>query len=106
MLVESLIMDRIIQDRKKQAVQLAEEIGLRTEKLKPVMERMQQINDRMQDIEKTLYELTDDGSNKDERANLRRELKDLMLLSLETPKGIRNRCERIQTSFNAFEGIR
>ncbi len=33
---------------------------------------------------------------KDERANLRKELRDLMLLTLETPKSLRSRCQKMR----------
>ena len=39
----------------------------------------------------------DDPLRKDERANLRRELRDLMLLTQESPRSLRKRCETFRT---------
>ena len=43
------------------------------------------------------------GAAKDERANLRKELRDLMLITLESPASLRRRCELMRTQFRDYE---
>jgi RNA polymerase primary sigma factor len=39
----------------------------------------------------------------DQRANLRRELRDLMILTQESPKSLRRRCERMRSQYRDYE---
>ncbi|HTN75120.1 MAG TPA: RNA polymerase sigma factor RpoD, partial [Pirellulaceae bacterium] len=43
---------------------------------------------------------------KDERANLKRELRDLMVLTQESPKSLRKRCQVVRKQFNDYEAVK
>ncbi len=47
-----------------------------------------------------------DPLSKDERANLRRELRDLMILTQESPRSLRKRCEVFRSQFEAYEQVK
>jgi RNA polymerase primary sigma factor len=85
---------RMLQRRVK-AVRLVEELGLRTQRLQPMLDKLKQISQRMESIKKQLAETS---SNPDEAARcveIRKELCYLMRLTLESPATLKRRVERI-----------
>lgn len=92
-----------IQRRRVRAVKLAEELSVRTQKILPLMRRLEQISQRMQEIQTQLENLPADGAFKDERANLRRELRDLMEMTLESPSSLAARCQKMLDQYHAYE---
>ncbi len=89
--------------RRRKMVTLVEEMSLRTQRLQPGMRRMEQISDRMTELERQINRAKRLKNGADERANLERELHDLMLMTLETPKSLRERIECIKTRFASYE---
>ena len=89
--------------RRRKTVTLIEELSLRTQRLQPCMKRMEQIGRRMTEIERQIVSLKNLRSAKDERANLHRELQDLMVMTMETPESLRNRLDLIDERFAAYE---
>ncbi len=95
---------RKLHNRRSKALTLVEELSLRTRRVQPLMKRMQEISRRMDELCAKLAALSPDAPGaKDSRANLRRELKDLMLLTLESPRSLRRRCQRIAGQFRDYE---
>ena len=82
---------------------LIEELSLRTQKIIPMMKRLEQIDGRMQQIVRQLDRMKNLKSAAEERANLRRELEDLQNMTLETPKSIRKKMRLIRHRFGAYE---
>ena len=89
--------------RTRKMVTLIEELSLRTQKIIPMMKRLEQIDQRMQQIVRSLDKLKNLKSAAEERANLRRELEDLQNMTLETPKSIRRKMRLIRHRFGAYE---
>ncbi|QDU41873.1 RNA polymerase sigma factor SigA [Symmachiella dynata] len=89
--------------RRRKMATLIEELSLRTQRLQPSLKRLEQICRRMIDIEKQIYSIRNLKTAKDERANLQKELQDLMNMTLETPKSLRKRMRNIQERFAAYE---
>ena len=83
--------------RRRKMVTLLEELSLRTQRLQPAIKRLEQISERMTELEQRIDELRHLKSARDERANLQRELFDLMNLTLETPTSLRRRMESVQS---------
>jgi len=92
--------------RRQKCLQLVEELSLRTRRVQPVMQQLVEFADRMDFIRQRLHNLQNDSAAKDERANLRKELRDLMLLTLESPKSLRIRCERFTKQFDQYESVK
>jgi RNA polymerase primary sigma factor len=94
--------DRMQQRRRKMAT-LLEEMSLRIQRLQPAMKRLEQIAERMETIERHIKRLKRLKTSKDEIANLRTELQDLMKLTLESPHNLQERVRRIDERFALYE---
>lgn len=81
--------------RRNKAVRLVEEMDLRTTKLQPLFERVEEVSQRMQEIYRLLrdpHALTAPGMPSERQ--LRSELHYLMRLTFETPQTLRRRVRR------------
>ena len=74
--------------RRGKAVNLVEELSIRTQKVQPLMKRLEQISARMSELVFLLQEYRAGRAAKEDRANLVKELKDLMRITLETPRSL------------------
>ncbi|GAA4437843.1 sigma-70 family RNA polymerase sigma factor [Bremerella cremea] len=92
--------------RRQKCLQLVEELSLRTRRVQPVMAQLEDFADRMEEIRARLDLIRDIPAAKDERANLRKELRDLMLLTLESPRSLRTRCNKFRKQFDQYEGVK
>jgi RNA polymerase primary sigma factor len=91
--------------RRKKAVTLVEELSVRTQKIQPLMKKMEQISARMTEIEQQLGRLKGcrGAKEKEDRANLEVELHDLMRLTLEEPASLRKRVTVMNARFEEYE---
>jgi RNA polymerase primary sigma factor len=89
--------------RRRKMVTLLEELSLRTQRLQPAIKRLEQISVRMTELERQIDNLKNLKSARDERANLQRELHDLMQMTLETPKSLAERIASVQSRFAEYE---
>ncbi len=81
--------------RRNKAVRLVEELGLRIQRLQPILEKLQQIAERMTQLHQELTEAQ--HQRQPERvAALRSELHHLMKVTLESPSTLRRRIEKIK----------
>jgi RNA polymerase primary sigma factor len=98
---------QFIRGRQK-AITLVEEMSLRTRRILPLMKQMEEFSQRMQLLVQQLTSLKSSRS-KDasyRRANLKRELRDLMLITQETPASLLKRCELCQKRFRQYDNIK
>ncbi|MGQ9574480.1 MAG: sigma-70 family RNA polymerase sigma factor [Thermoguttaceae bacterium] len=93
---------RFIRRRRKMLV-LVEELSLRTRRVQAMMRQMEEISQRMEAIRARLRELADQPDAGPERAKLRRELCELMVLTQESPAGLRKRCEKMRAQYLDYE---
>jgi RNA polymerase primary sigma factor len=94
---------RSLRVRRRKAVTLVEELSIRTQKVQPLMKKLEQISVRMDELEKQVLELEGDRGAKEDRANLEKELRDLMMITLEDPATLRKRVEIIKKRFTEYE---
>jgi RNA polymerase primary sigma factor len=97
------VLRQSLKVRRRKAVTLVEELSIRTQKVQPLMKRLEQVSARMLEL---LTQLEDDRAGlggKEDRANLEKELKDLMLMTLETPESLRRRVEAMNSRFKEYE---
>ena len=92
-----------LKTRRRKSVTLVEELSIRTQKVQPLMKKLEQISYRMDDLERQAVALGRDNSAKDERANLEKELLDLMLITLEEPASLRRRVQIMRQRFGEYE---
>ncbi len=90
-------------ERRRKMVTLVEEMSLRTQRLQPIMKKLEQISVRMTNLQREIRRVSRLKTGKDERANLQRELHDLMATTLETPDTLRARMKEIAARFDGYE---
>jgi RNA polymerase primary sigma factor len=98
---------KFIRGRQK-AITLVEEMSLRTRRILPLMKQLEEFSQRMQLLVQEIANLKG-GRSKDaryQRANLKRELRDLMLITQETPASLLKRCELCQKGFEEYDNIK
>ena len=97
---------RLIRRRFK-AVRLVEEFGLRIQRLQPLLKRVDEIAQRMTELQRQLTEIrrSDEDTSGRER-KLRRELRYLMSITLESPSTLRRRIEQNNALKHEYEAAR
>ncbi|HMF16560.1 MAG TPA: RNA polymerase sigma factor RpoD [Gemmataceae bacterium] len=94
---------RSLRIRRRKAVTLVEELSIRTQKVQPLMKKLEQISVRMDELESQIEEKKGLRSEREERANLEKELRDLMNITLEEPFTLRKRVEIMKKRFQEYE---
>ncbi len=94
---------RSLKVRRRKAVTLVEELSIRTQKVQPLMRKLEQISARMDEMEKQIADLEGMRQAREDRANLLKELRDLMLMTLEEPAMLRRRVEIMRKRFTEYE---
>lgn len=89
--------------RRRKTVTLVEELSIRTQKVQPLMKKLEQISQRMDELEGEIEVLKGSRTAKEERANLEKELQDLMLITLEEPASLRKRVGIMKQRFAEYE---
>src|SRR5207248_2462329 len=89
--------------RRRKAVTLVEELSIRTQKVQPLMKKLEQISARMDELELQIEDMKGNRSLKEDRANLEKELHDLMEMTLEETIGLRKRVEIVKKRFAEYE---
>jgi RNA polymerase primary sigma factor len=89
--------------RRRKAVTLVEELSIRTQKVQPLMKKLEQISARMDELEREIERLKGDRSMREDRQNLEKELADYMMHTLEEPASLRKRVEIVRKRFAEYE---
>ncbi|HWE38135.1 MAG TPA: RNA polymerase sigma factor RpoD [Isosphaeraceae bacterium] len=92
-----------LKNRRRKAVTLVEELSIRTQKVQPLMKRLEQVAARMRELVQQLEDDRLGRGGKEDRANLEKELKDLMVMTLETPESLSRRVEAMNSRFKEYE---
>jgi len=94
---------RALRVRRRKAVTLVEELSIRTQKIQPLMKKLEQISARMDELEQQVETLKGNRAQKEDRANLEKELHDYMMHTLEEPASLRKRVEVVKKRFAEYE---
>jgi RNA polymerase primary sigma factor len=94
---------RTLRIRRRKAVTLVEELSIRTQKVQPLMKKLEQISMRMDECERQILDLAGNRGLKEEKADREKELRDLMLITLEEPATLRKRVEVMKKRFTEYE---
>jgi RNA polymerase primary sigma factor len=92
--------------RRHKAVRLVEELGLRTQRLQPLWEKLQQIARRMEILATELAALRQCRAASDQLAEIRKELRCLMRVTLESPSTLRRRIARTVTLQRQYDAAK
>ncbi len=93
---------RILRRRRRKVATLLEEMSLRTQRLLPLMRRLEQMSRRMCALDKRLSQ-HESRSNKEDLANHQAELLDLMQLTRETPQSLAAKFSVLKKRLAAYE---
>jgi RNA polymerase primary sigma factor len=92
--------------RRRKALTLVEELSLRTRRVQQMVKHMNEMSRRMDFLRGRIQELRKKGGSKEQLAASRKELRDLMLVTQESPRSLRNRRETMMTQFQDFEQVK
>ncbi len=96
---------QFIRDRFK-CLSLVEELSLRTRRVQPLVRQLKELSRRMDAIRGRLDQLKSQPALQDERSSLRKELRDLMLVTLESPASLRKRIATIDKQYHDYELVK
>jgi RNA polymerase primary sigma factor len=91
--------------RRARAVRLAEEIGLRTQRLQTLLEKLREVSERMNALSGQLHDLRRSG-DASRIAQVRKELHYLMRITLESPATLNRRMQRCHKLQNGYEAAK
>jgi len=92
--------------RRRKALTLVEELSLRTRRVQQMVKHMKEMSRRMDFLRGRIQELKKKGGSKEQLAVSRKELRDLLLVTQESPRSLRNRRETMLTQFQDFEQVK
>jgi len=93
---------RFIRRRWKTLI-LVEELSVRTRRVQAMMRQMEEISQRMAHLRREIANLADHPEGRARRTQFRRELRDLLILAQESPRGLRSRCETMRAQYRDYE---
>ncbi len=99
------IRRRFIRNRRK-CLQLVEELSLRSRRVVPLLGQLEKISQRMTFIRTRLAELGEDAVSRDEAADLKQELRELMIVTQESPESLVNRMKKVRRHFDEYEATK
>jgi len=99
------IRKRFIRRRRKMLT-LIEELSLRTRRVHAMMRQMEDSLARMDQIRSQLRMLIDNPATQTKRRSLRRELRNLMMETQDSPSRLRKRCIALRRQFYDYEQVK
>ncbi len=94
---------RNLKIRRRKAVTLVEELSIRTQRVQPLMKKLDQIANRMDELEKKIADLEGLRTAREDKANFEKELHDLMLMTLEDSGSLRRRMDSVRERYHEYE---
>lgn len=92
---------RSLRNRRRKAVCLVEELSIRTQKIQPLMKKLEQIARRMEELETEIRYLNNIRGSKEDIQALEKELRDYMFSTMEeTPNCAEESSRCIPDSWN------
>jgi RNA polymerase primary sigma factor len=88
------------------ALTLVEELSLRTRRVQPLVKLLRGMSARMDKIRSDLDAIKAESRSCDDRADMRKELRDLMLSTLESPRSLRNRVDSFARLKDEYEAAK
>ncbi|MGN6136489.1 MAG: sigma-70 family RNA polymerase sigma factor, partial [Aureliella sp.] len=85
---------------------LASELSLRSRRIYPLMRQLEQYAQRMQLLRSRIEQLEGDPMQAAECNRLRRELRQIIMTTQESPRGLQARCAAFRKHFEEFEAVK
>ena len=96
---------RFRRNRAKSLV-LVEELSLRTRRVQPLVKLLRGMSSRMDRLQADLRAMKEGRLSLDDRADMRKELRDLMLTTLESPRSLRTRVAGLDKLRDEYEAAK
>jgi len=96
-----------IRNRRK-CLQLVEELSLRTRRVQPLVEQLSDFADRLEYLQTGLRRIRQDPFSEQahQADSMRRELRELMQVTQESPRSLRNRVDTIRQQYTQYEAVK
>jgi RNA polymerase primary sigma factor len=85
---------------------LVEELSLRTRRVQPMMKLLKGMSARMDRLQDDLRQIKSGTLSCDDRADMRKELRDLMISTQESPRSLRNRVSSLDKLKSEYEAAK
>jgi len=92
-----------MKDRREKMVTLVEELSIRTQRIQPLMKKLEQIAERVDTVDKQIHAMGNNPAVAEEKANLESELRDLLVITLEEPRVLSRRVRKMNETYEAYE---
>lgn len=102
---KKILIRQYMQVRDKTII-LASELSLRSRRIYPLMRQLEQYAQRMELLSLRIETLQAEGRQPGECERLRRELRQLIMLTQESPRSLKNRCAAFRKHFEEFESVK
>lgn len=103
---ERRVVHRRVLVRRHKMLVLVEELSLRTRRVQPMIRQLESMLTRMESLKIKIAQLDGNTAAKDDRANLRKELRDLMLSTMESSQSLRIKLERVRLQYREYENAK
>ncbi|MBN2578895.1 MAG: sigma-70 family RNA polymerase sigma factor [Pirellulales bacterium] len=92
--------------RRRKMLTLVEELSVRTRRVQGMMRHIESTFTQLEEIRNRLRTMLDNPATRDKRANLRKEFRDILVLTQETPRTLRQRLEVMRKQYQDYEQVK
>jgi RNA polymerase primary sigma factor len=103
---EKLAARKTLLQRRGKALQLVEELSLRSRRIQPVVKQLEEMSRRMDFLRQRIREWSKYPGQRQQVSLLRKELHHLMCLTQESPRSLRNRLKTIKKLYQDYQAAK
>jgi len=103
---EFLALRRRMLSRRVKALQLVEELSLRTRRVQPCVKQLEEASRRMDFLRMRIGEWKTQPMMRNQVSLLRKELHALMCMTQESPKSLRNRIAKLKNQYTVYQAAK
>ncbi len=92
--------------RRQKSLLLVEELSLRTRRVRAIMKQLEEVADRMDTLRRQLNAAKKQASNQGQCRKWREELRELIRMTKESPRSLRNRVELMKSQHADYEKVK
>jgi len=92
--------------RRRKMLSLAEELSIRTRRVSAMRKQIEETAERMEHLRYRLDHMVDTPATAEKRAQLQRDLRQVMLLTQETPSSLQKRIEQMRRQHRDYENVK
>ncbi|MBI2901924.1 MAG: RNA polymerase subunit sigma-70, partial [Planctomycetes bacterium] len=96
-------MEKRLREDRRQCVVMLEEMNIQAKKIKPMMEKLEQVSQRKDELVREVEEIRAAKGNKVRQDALEKELDQLEMQTLESPDDLRTHVREIRERFEEYE---